>query len=168
MLSGLEDHGNQTSCPCIPVFSECETKSGQLHMIHKLDNNGIVKLSVQLSAYKNGYGHYAVINADKTHTNKSVHVNLKNCFVNQTDAYRINLITNNADGTTITFQTQCKQQTSEWLNILQNDVVMHDSNTRDKDLTNICDVMQNRMTRNKNLIKPRSPLQSVSEIEEEE
>ena len=113
-----------TTCINYQRYKKCETKSGHIYLVQKLNSN-IYRLPVQLSAYRNGYGHYAVISADKTFTNKSVHISLKNCIVKQTGTCQITVIADNADGATMMFQTPNEQETDQWMDILQNESALN-------------------------------------------
>ena len=168
MLSGLEDHGVQTTCNSCQQTqeNETETKSGQLYMVQKF-NNKVCRLPVRMSAYKNGYGHYAVVNADKTFTNKSIHISLKNCIVKQNTECEITLITHIGDGNTVIFQTKNSHETTEWMAILQKDSSLSINDTTEQHDNNetINTSNNKRRLEMKSTIR-RSSLSSVSEMEE--
>ena len=168
MLSGLEDHGVQTTCKSCQQTqdTETETKSGQLYMVQKC-NKRVCKLPVRMSAYKNGYGHYAVVNADKTFTNKSIHINLKNCILKHNKECEITLITNNGDGNTVIFQTEHLHETTEWMAILQKDSSLSISDTTElHDNNETINTSNNKRRLEMKSTIRRSSLSSVSEMEE--
>ena len=133
ILSGIESHGQQTTCMSCQQIQDYGAKTGHLYMVQN-DNGSVSKQPVKMCAYKSGYRHYVVISPDHSFTNKSVHINLKNCKVKQSGLCEFTLFMKNGqsggDVISVSFQTLNAHETAEWIHMMQHD------NISNMDITN--------------------------------